>query len=459
MPYGNFTGYEPAEGGALDFSTKDGKKLRLVGSPAEELRRKMDASAFAAPQPANMTPVQPQVAPPPEYTPPNATALTGWLRNEPKPAPSPPPEPAHEEKQAALMAWIRGESPPAKTGNDPSVPEKFQTFDPPQVRPGRTFARAAAETALDAAALPVKAASAAADYVTGNDSPFSSISGKDAAESLEYLISGTDPAEIRREEAFAEGAIPEAQTAGRFTGEMVGGAPLAALTGRVPAAGAILKMTQKQREQRAVEASNYLQMHPEAPVLRDYMKSGYNKLNRELRTGSVSPDSAVKADKLKAVLEDAEKSGLIDKGVVYRGVELPTGVLDHWRQAKAVTNRSFWSTSRKGDVAESFSTMSPREPGHDKAILRIQQKNGGVPVGGYEAEVLQKPGKTWVIHSESKAKDGTPILNLKEVDAPPPGITPAVSFSGRSGPAHGIEFARAPGLFRRLGQEEDPDDE
>lgn len=372
---------------------------------------------------------------------------------------APAATPSKWELPGAGFQWAPGsvESITPAVSND-SLPGRFQTFAAPKVRPGRTFARSAVEAGLDAAALPVVAASKLADRFTGRNSTFSNLSGRDAAESLEWLYDRSEPNQIRREEQFAEGEIPQAQAAGKFTGEYIGGAPLAALTARAPSVGGVLHMSKKERETRAKQAGDFARSHPDAEVLRDYMRSGYERLNRELRTGNVSKDTAVQADRLSSLLDEMHASGHRDAGVVYRGVELPNGVLDQWRRAGAVQNKSFWSTSRNGDVAETFSTMNPRDKSHDKAILRITQKSGGVPVGGYEGEVLQRPGKTWVIKRETTHRDGTPVLDLREVDAPPPGITPVFSFGGRSSPGRGVELPQQTfGQPPRPGQDQDDD--
>ena len=52
MAFGNVTGYVPTDKpGVYDFEHADGKRLRLFGAPAEELKARIDASAALAPQP------------------------------------------------------------------------------------------------------------------------------------------------------------------------------------------------------------------------------------------------------------------------------------------------------------------------------------------------------------------------------------------------------------------------
>lgn len=240
MPYGQFVGYEPTEGG-YDFSTKDGKKLRLVGETAEDLRKKLDGAAFVAPKPANVTPVSQEPAPAPEYTPPNATALTGWLRNEPAPAPPPPAEPGHEEKQAALMSWIRGEEPPARKfgdsggAKDPGTAWKaIEAARGPELPDGSrvgAFARSAIPAALDAAALPVTLAGKVAEHY-GYPNQAAHLSGQDALEAGEFLARGVDPAQQRREQTEERKNFPASSNLGEDVGTYAGGAKSGELAAR-----------------------------------------------------------------------------------------------------------------------------------------------------------------------------------------------------------------------------------
>lgn len=354
--------------------------------------------------------------------------------------------------QEAALAAARG---------DKSVPSRFQTFDAPQVRPGRTFARSAVEAGLDAAALPVVAASRAVDYFTGRDSSMSNLSGKDAAESLEYLYDRTEPAQIRREEAFAEGEIPQAQSSGKFVGEYAGSAPVAALTGRVPAFSPIMRAAaqktgnpdasaeppipawalQKPKapeyrtpaavRAKAVAAHKIIAEHPDAPALRDYMMSGYDALNRQLREtaqrGHPAPVFVEKqAQKIEKVLGAVKDAGLTHNGATMRGLQLPTGTADKWIQSGAVTNKSFWSTSHNPDVADSFRGYSIK-PGHEKVLLKLDQRSG-VPVAGPEDEILHPRNKHWIVKDHEVLDDGTRVIELKEVPRLPPGVNPELSY-------------------------------
>jgi hypothetical protein len=53
--YGQFVGYEPANGGA-NFITRDGKKTFIIGDPAEQLKARIDASAGLQPKLASNAP-------------------------------------------------------------------------------------------------------------------------------------------------------------------------------------------------------------------------------------------------------------------------------------------------------------------------------------------------------------------------------------------------------------------
>lgn len=348
------------------------------------------------------------------------------------------------------------------------LPGKFQTHEAPQVRPGRTFARSFAESALDAAALPVKAASRAADYFTGNHSTFSDISGKDAAESLEYLYDRTDPAQVRREERFAAGEIPQAQAAGRLAGEFAGGAPLAALTGRVPAFSPILRLGKpkakspldelddlsapatrlsdgttvpKPREYtpspRAQEqynqAKSFIRAHPNNKALRDYMTSGYSDINTALRPGGEKKMTVRDVDtiqKLDKLLDDARSSGLVHEGPTMRGLSLPAGTVERWTAAGAVKNKSYWSTSHDPSVADDFISITPPDGPNEKVLLHLDQKSG-VPVGGYEREILMPRNRNWLIKKHELRDDGTNVLHLEEVPELPPGVKPELSYNER----------------------------
>lgn len=110
MAIGPITGYEPGPSpGTYDFTRSDGGRMRLFGAPAEELRKRLDASAALAPQPVAGTRGAPMGAPPPAEAPPEPAqpniltrAVTGLKEAFTPSAPAgPPPESAAAEPAPA----------------------------------------------------------------------------------------------------------------------------------------------------------------------------------------------------------------------------------------------------------------------------------------------------------------------------------------------------------------------
>lgn len=123
MAYGQFVDYQALpRPGAYSFGTKDGRRLVVTGDPAEQLKRRLDASAALAPQPvagpgtgeANMSvaPEEPamSVAPPPA---------------PPAPAPAPPADPR-------TGTW---EEPPGPTRSAAAEPGTPSPQAPPRADP------------------------------------------------------------------------------------------------------------------------------------------------------------------------------------------------------------------------------------------------------------------------------------------------------------------------------------
>lgn len=262
-----FVSYQPSsDGKAVNFSTKDGRIVPLFGPAAYEQMKRLDSEKALR---AAAAPPEPQTTPgPSSYE--DLSSIGDYPADE-----QAPDYMRHKEDLRSMLDQHAGEIfgaiPQAK--ND-DLPSKFRTYAPPPVSPAKSFARSAVESGLDAAALPVVAASRAADYVTGRDSSMSHLSGRDAAESIEWLLSQKDPADIRREETFAEGEIPQAQEAGRMAGSYVGSAPMAALTGRVPAAGAVMSAARQRKEKPASEAMTKLTSGVDEADL-SFMRDGY----------------------------------------------------------------------------------------------------------------------------------------------------------------------------------------
>ncbi len=339
-----------------------------------------------------------------------------------------------------------------------ATPERFQTHAPIQTDIGRTFGRSALASTLDAAALPVTLAGQAAEAL-GYPNRAAHLSGRDAAEAVEYLGTGREPADIRREENFAAGEIPEAQKGGALVGDALGGAPLGALTGRVPGLGPVIGLGKGagSKSPKAKQAADFIKSHPEAPVVKDYMRSGYDQVNGALRAeaGVQAPGTSrayheqglVKAEKLKTVLEEAAANGHAQPGTVLRGMELPAGTVENWKKAGAIENRSFWSTTADANTAESFRGMQNSREFPEKVLLRIKQKDA-VPVGalngGFEDELILPPGRKWEITGSKVDDYGHHVLDLRQVKEFKPGTVPALSFDGqRTGPASAIGV-RAP---------------
>jgi hypothetical protein len=247
-------------------------------------------------------------------------------------------------------------------------PEKFRTYAPPKVRPGRTFTRAAVEGALDAAALPIKAASRAADYFTGNHSTFSDISGKDAAESLEWLYDRTEPAQIRREERFAEGEIPQAQSAGKFFGEYAGGAPLAALTGRAPAVGAVIHAGKADAKRKVELAKSGLGRQP------------ITRAGKE-RASSLTKEQAFKLGQLRGKQVD------LDSNEFDSPIDAAPAFVKYDQQRNAFTEGYTGATSMR---------------------RRERESDRGFRIARSDAEIMNDPGKddVWrMLITPDRAKD------------------------------------------------------
>lgn len=369
------------------------------------------------------------------------------------------------------------------------LPGHLQAYAPPPVRPARSFARAAVESGLDAAALPVKAASRAADYLTGKRSTFSDISGKDAAESLEWLANRKDPQEIRREETFAEGEVPQARAAGQLFGEYVGGAPLAALTGRVPAFNPILRaasggaskkhpeavksmQTRAQRayriadedpsdpwvrerieqlgqaqsfleenpafSEKAESAARFFDQNPQAKAPISRLTDGSAFLNKYLRNraagGRIERDVNARAAQTQQALTAAAREGHTYDGEVFRGVNLPREQLDSWLANGYVRNASFLSTSADPKVGVASSVSSPGINKDNPAVL-MRMRGSGVPIAGvsqypHEQEVLMRRGMLWKIAGHSVDDDGRTVLDMVEVPRAPAGVTPGLAIVG-----------------------------
>lgn len=125
-----------------------------------------------------------------------------------------------------------------------------------KAQPKRSFARAAVTGALDTAALPVVAVGKAAEAL-GYPNAAANLSAEDATESLEWLTSRREPAEIRREERITQAAYPRAAEYGNLLGSMVGGAAQGALSARLtPTVGAVLNAIK--RRPRKVEYPSHL---------------------------------------------------------------------------------------------------------------------------------------------------------------------------------------------------------
>jgi hypothetical protein len=182
-----------------------------------------------------------------------------------------------------------------------------------------------------------------------------------------------------------------------------------------------------------------LHKHPFANRLRSYMTSGSDSLNTALRTGKVTPDIEKEAEELSTVLEDASAIGLTYDGDTVRGLVLPTDVVDEWTNKGAIRNESFWSTTTHPETRDNFARvpapmkegtpMSPQDRVAKESVLLTLKQKSGVPVGGFEEEVLIPSGRNWIVESVERGA-GKAHLVLREVDRLPPGVVPAVSGTG-----------------------------
>jgi hypothetical protein len=348
-------------------------------------------------------------------------------------------------------------------------------IDPaPPVSAGRSFARGAVSGALDTAAFPVKAVGAAAEAL-GYPNAAAHLSGQEAAENLEYLTAGRDPAEIRNEEAYANYAIPEAHAAGSLVGEYLGGAPIAALTGRVPTLGPVLHAARKPRtgkaaealsrrvargaaEEHTTEASQYWQEHPEHaeafersakfydthPEREQVVRSTENNsaLNKYLRTKEAEkqrlgerwrPDVAdeERANKTNRGLEDALDAGHRFPDPSYRSLNLPKEVLQDWLSRGYVRNDSILSTT----ASPKYDASVPEKYGAGVPIVMRLEPGHGVPIAGvskfpHEQEVMIPSGRNWQIAGSHVDDKGRTVLDMRYVANVPAGTVPAVTFAG-----------------------------
>ena len=432
-----FKSYVPMPGGGYRFTREDGTPFVAGGPAADELRAGL---------PQEMSPAD----------------RVAW------------------EQPGSGFQWapqnLDAAVPPVSNAE---LPGNMQQHGALPVRPGRTFARAAVESGLDAAAVPVKAASAIADYITGNDSTFSHLSGKEAAESLEYLYDRTEPAQIRREERFAEGEIPQAQAAGKFVGEYAGGAPLAALTGRVPTLGPVMRAASKSDHadaltaranslkvrnprraeqlaeaqkfwseapefaEKAESAAKHFDAHPEAKADVARMSSASTGVNRYLRERGAGEtgldyDYNARAARTQRALTEAVRAGHGYEGETVRGLNMPREVLDEWLANGYIRNNSFLSTSANPAYGTANVVTIPSVTRTNPAVVMKMTGKTGVPIAGvsefpHEQEVLIPRGRNWKIAGQSTDEDGRVILDMQEVDRVPAGVTPSVAFHGDSG--------------------------
>jgi hypothetical protein len=203
------------------------------------------------------------------------------------------------------------------------------------------------------------------------------------------------------------------------------------------------------RTESAKEAGRFLDKHPDSDAIRGYMGSDYADINNSLRWGvdqprRVHPSSSGKSlsvaepaetytqqgARIKRALEDAERAGHSQPGLVTRGIELPELVINKWRKAGAIDQQSVWSTSSSSRISQLFSDNGTHKP----VLLRIRQRDA-VPVSGipgqsaFEDELLLAPGKKWKIVGEEKGKAGLTIFDLEQVDSFEPGVKPVISFN------------------------------
>lgn len=323
----------------------------------------------------------------------------------------------------------------------------------PESDPHRGFLRAAATSALDTAALPVTLVGKGVEAL-GYPNAAAHLDANEAMGGLEWLARKKEYGDYQREQRSDQRDWPGMVQAGEAVGSSIGGAPMGALTARLgPMAGTVMSTTKQalgpgagSRSPKAKAAAQFLKEHPEAPVLRDYMKTGYDHVNTALRSeagiGAKLPremqgNALVKADRLKGLLEQAAESGHAQPGTVLRGIEVPAGTVDNWKAKGAVENRSFWSTTASPHVADEFSRMQNSRDLPEKVILKIKQKSA-VPVGalngGFEDELLIPPGKKFEIAGHSVDDYGNHVVELKQVDKFKPGVQPAFSFAEGRGP-------------------------
>jgi hypothetical protein len=351
------------------------------------------------------------------------------------------------------------------------------------------FTTQLAESTVDTLVSPVTVPARVANAIGFKNTIADDITGARLVENVNELRDGRVPAQTRRDRAADRTVHDFATTAGQFTGEALGGAAPAvgmaakgardtfralspavqrarsartqrgALELPLPATQVPMPLDKLQEAQAdAFRARNIRELrnvtperadelkeieratvfnarlkltkiHPDGDALEDYTNTGYGWLNEELRGGAPSVENLEKANRLSRFLEDARAIGLTYDGDTTRGLDLPDHVLNEWMEKGAVRNESFWSTTTDTDTRDFFLDRTV-QPGHKRVQLQLQQSSG-VPIGGYEDEVLIPRGRNWMVDGTEigTGPQGRPItiLKLREVPALPPGVVPAVS--------------------------------
>lgn len=137
------------------------------------------------------------------------------------------------------------------------------TYALPPSDSARAFRRAAITSGLDAAVEPVRLVGQLAQSA-GYPNSAAHLRGQDAAEAIDYLAGGADtPSQYRRELEADAAEHPYFQQAGEVVGSSFGGAPMAALTGRLnPGVGTVLNVARRsgrENEERRALKSAYLE--------------------------------------------------------------------------------------------------------------------------------------------------------------------------------------------------------
>lgn len=422
MPYGQFSSYEPAGGGAYRFRTRDGKEYVFTGEAAERLRSQLDAPR---PQRIGFGDGAVFVEAPPRtgYEAQDLTAIRDGAAEEQRRAEQGAARAPMSMREAVADDARVGER---ITGNAPGSPgARVDEARRVRERPAdaaKALARSTAVGAVDTAMLPVTLPARAA-RAAGVKHPAvetaADLSADKALEDAAWLATDVDGREYQRGVALEREEFPAVTGAGAEIGAALATAPLGP---------AMRGLSRRSVVANADEAAEFLRKHPKGDAVEalTHGSEGDNRYLRAKATGKVTPRgqnpyAEKRAADAAAALDDAAAAGHGYKGPVTRGLDLPEDVVADWLEKGAVRNESFWSTSADPHYLDDF--FGQPLPGRKQVVLRMKD-TGGVPISRFslhpnESEVLIPPGRNWAIAGQNTDHAGRLVLDLERVESAP----------------------------------------